>query len=260
VLGAPEPAAPLSRPSALAPGAAADQSATLSRPTEEGRGKGGFIGKLSATGIGTAHHVFFEHLDLARAASEADLAAEKQRLCAAGVLKPEEAAALDLSGILAFWTTPIGVAIREVWKGQSANPSTGSVRRELPFTAAFSPLELAAFADQFANASVDDFVVVQGAVDLAVLLPGEIWLVDFKTDHVSDAELPERAREHERQLRLYAAALDRIYGRPVTRCVLHFLALGRSWKVADPMRGLAGPRLGDERAATPETSLSAPTS
>jgi ATP-dependent exoDNAse (exonuclease V) beta subunit len=75
-------------------------------------------------------------------------------------------------------------------------------------------------------------------VDLAVLLPGEVWVLDFKTDHVSEADLPERAHEHERQLRLYAAALYRIYGRPVTRCVLHFLSLRRSWEVTEPMRGL----------------------
>jgi ATP-dependent helicase/nuclease subunit A len=186
-------------------------------------------GKLSATGIGTAHHVFLEHLDLARAGSEADLAAEKARLCTAGVLRPDEADALDLGSIQAFWTTPTGAAIRQ---------NQESVRRELAFTAAFSPLELPAFADRFEAASDGDFVVVQGAVDLVVLLPGEIWVLDFKTDRVSEAELPERAHEHERQLRLYAAALQRIYGRPVTRRLLHFLALGRSWEVTEPMPSL----------------------
>jgi ATP-dependent exoDNAse (exonuclease V) beta subunit len=143
------------------------------------------------------------------------------------VLRAGEAAALDLRAILAFWTTPLGEAIRQ------HHPS---VRRELAFTAAFSPRELGAFADRFTGAPADEFVVVQGAVDLAVLLPTETWIVDFKTDHVTEAGLPERAREHERQLRLYAAALHRIHGRPVTRCVLHFLALGRSWEVAEPMR------------------------
>jgi ATP-dependent helicase/nuclease subunit A len=74
----------------------------------------------------------------------------------------------------------------------------------------------------------DDFVVVQGVVDLAVFLPEEIWLVDYKTDHFAEAELPTKLREHGLQLRLYASALERIYRKPVTRRWLHFLALGRT--------------------------------
>jgi ATP-dependent helicase/nuclease subunit A len=190
--------------------------------------------KLSATDIGTAHHVFLQHLDPARAVSEAGLTEERDRLCAAGVLGAHEAAALNLGAILTFWNTPLGRSIQEHF---------ADVRRELAYTAAFSPRELADFADRFAGAPADEFVVVQGAVDLAVLLPAEIWIVDFKTDHLTEEALPEKAREHERQLRLYAAALHRIYGRPVTRCFLHFLALGRSWEVAEPMRGLTQPPL-----------------
>lgn len=186
--------------------------------------------RLPATAIGTAHHCFLEHVDLACTASVAGLAAERERLGAAGVLTADEAAALDLNALLGFWTTPLGAELRQ---------HGARVHRELAFTAAFAPPELAAFGERFATMPADEFVVVQGAVDLAVLLPGEIWIVDFKTDRITESELPARADEHERQLRLYAAALHRIYGRPVTRCVLHFLALHRSWEVADPMRGPA---------------------
>ena len=35
----------------------------------------------------------------------------------------------------------------------------------------------------------DDFFVVQGFVDLAVILPDQVWLLDFKTDAVSGAEV-----------------------------------------------------------------------
>jgi len=69
----------------------------------------------------------------------------------------------------------------------------------------------------------DEFVVVQGVADLAVILPEAIWLVDFKTDRVSAGELPERARLYAPQLKLYARALSQIYRRPVTECWLYFL-------------------------------------
>jgi ATP-dependent helicase/nuclease subunit A len=68
-------------------------------------------------------------------------------------------------------------------------------------------------------------VIVQGIVDLAVLLPGEIWLVDFKTDAGEARELPEKTRLYEPQLTLYSKALSEIYQRPVSECWLYFLAL-----------------------------------
>ena len=133
------------------------------------------------------------------------------------MLSPEEMAALDFNALAAFWETDIGRKIR------IAAPD---VRRELAFTARFSPQELAAITGEEPDPSLaGEFVVVQGVADLVVLLPKEIWLVDFKTDEVKPAELAAKTRLYEPQLKLYAHALSRIYGeRPVTECWLHFLA------------------------------------
>jgi ATP-dependent helicase/nuclease subunit A len=70
----------------------------------------------------------------------------------------------------------------------------------------------------------EEFVVVQGIADLAVILEREIWLVDFKTDDVSRDELPDKVKTYEPQLKLYAMALSRIYDKPVTDCRLHFFS------------------------------------
>jgi len=68
-----------------------------------------------------------------------------------------------------------------------------------------------------------DFIVVQGQVDLAVILPDEIWLLDFKTDAVDEAGLSDKVKQYAPQLTTYACALEKIYQRPVTNCWLHFL-------------------------------------
>jgi ATP-dependent exoDNAse (exonuclease V) beta subunit len=60
--------------------------------------------------------------------------------------------------------------------------------------------------------------------DLVVLLPKEIWLVDFKTDEIRKDELPDRIKIYTPQLKLYAQALGKIYSRPITARWLHFLA------------------------------------
>ena len=76
-----------------------------------------------------------------------------------------------------------------------------------------------------------EFVVAEGKADMVVLLPGDIWLLDFKTDKVKGAELEARVKLYEPQLRLYAQALSAIYRRPVTECWLYFLEARRAVSV-----------------------------
>jgi ATP-dependent helicase/nuclease subunit A len=103
------------------------------------------------------------------------------------------------------------------------------VKRELPFTARFSPAELAEITGARVEAGLEnEFVVVQGVADLVVLLPEEIWLVDFKTDDVRGDALPEQIKLYEPQLKLYALALAKVYSRPVTNGWLHFLSARRT--------------------------------
>jgi ATP-dependent helicase/nuclease subunit A len=172
--------------------------------------------KLSATDTGAAHHKFLQHVALENADGVAALESEAGRLEREKVLSADERAALNLEDIAAFWDSEPGRKIR----AQAAN-----VRRELAFTARFSPAELAAITGVKSEPGLEaEFVVVQGVADLVVLLPEEIWLVDFKTDAVRPDELPEKKRLYAPQLKLYTQALGKIYSRPVTVRCLHFLA------------------------------------
>jgi len=173
--------------------------------------------KLSASEIGAAHHTFLQHVTLA---ATNDLTAEADRLARENYLSADERAALDLKALAAFWHSELG---REICAHAAL------VRRELPFTAKFSPTELAKIIGQPTTAGLEnEFVVVQGVADLLVLQPEEIWLVDFKTDAVDEAGLPEKLKTYAPQLKLYSAALEKIFNRNVTRRALHFLALQRT--------------------------------
>ena len=172
--------------------------------------------KLSATEVGTAHHTFLQWVSLERAGSLAELKQEAARLVQENLLTAEEIAQLDLTAIAAFWQSDLGKQIRQ----QSEH-----VRRELEFTARLTPQEVTGISTVAPELFDEDFVVVQGAADLAVLLPGEIWIVDFKTDQFPESQLDNKTKLYEPQLRLYATALSRIYGCPVSGVYLHFLAL-----------------------------------
>jgi len=177
-------------------------------------------GALSAAETGTAHHRFLQFLALENAVGVAALAAEAERLEQDKILSAAERSALNLEDIAAFWNSDPGEKIRA---------AAACVQRELTFTARFSPAEIEMVAGvPSAPGLADEFVVVQGVVDLAVLLPEEIWLVDFKTDALSPEDLPARAATYAPQLKLYARALEKIYSRPVTHSWLHFLAARRT--------------------------------
>jgi ATP-dependent helicase/nuclease subunit A len=180
--------------------------------------------KLSAAETGTAHHKFLQHFALENASSIAALESESQRLERDKILSAGERAVLDLDALANFWDSPLGGKIR-------AQPPD-SVKRELPFTARFSPAELSKITGAKAEAGLEnEFVVVQGVADLVVLLPEEIWLVDFKTDQIRADELPEKTRFYKPQLKLYASALAKIYSRPVSNGWLHFLEARKTVEV-----------------------------
>ncbi len=177
-------------------------------------------GKLSAAETGSAHHKFLQHLALENANDAAVLQSEAARLKRDGVLSADECAVLDLDAVAAFWQSDPGLRIRA---------NAANVRRELAFTARFSPQELGEIIGAKPEAGLEnEFVVVQGVADLAVVLPEEIWLVDFKTDDVRPAELPAKIKIYTPQLNLYARALAKIYSRPVSACWLHFFLQNRS--------------------------------
>jgi ATP-dependent helicase/nuclease subunit A len=175
---------------------------------------------LSAADTGRAHHKFLQFVALEKAGDVEALKSESRRLEQENILSADECAALNHENLAAFWESPTGRKIR----GQA-----GNVRRELAFTARFSPTELEAITGvKSAPGLEDEFVVVQGVADLAVLLSGEIWLVDFKTDAIRRDELPDKVKAYAPQLKLYARALEQIYSRPVTARWLHFLSARRT--------------------------------
>ncbi|MDD5138688.1 MAG: UvrD-helicase domain-containing protein [Verrucomicrobiales bacterium] len=187
--------------------------------------------KLNAADAGTAHHKFLQHVSLEKTGGVTALEAEALRLERQRVLSADERGALNLKAVAAFWNSDAGQKIRQ---------QATSVKRELAFTAKFRLNELDKLVGssrcddgtpQHGILASNEFVVVQGVADLVVLLPREIWLVDFKTDEAGAGDLPAKIKLYSPQLKLYASALGRIYSKPVTNCWLHFLSAQRTESV-----------------------------
>ena len=179
----------------------------------------------SRADIGTVYHRFLERVSFDQVGGVKELRAEAEQMLRKGVLAEGEIEWLNFDSMLEFWQSDFGKRIL-------ANAQ--NVRRELAFTARFSPEELIEVSSEAktpkasvpSKQSGKEFVIVQGVADLAVILPKEIWLLDFKTDTVTNGDLKEKTKVYAPQLKLYARALERIYGKPVTECRLHFLSSG----------------------------------
>ncbi len=184
---------------------------------------------MSGIELGVAHHLFLERLSLADAGELTTLRMEARRLAADGWMTTVQASALDLEAIASFWQSPVGMEIRA---------QADSVHRELPFTARFALEELAGLDlirnDAHRVGLDSEWVIVQGAVDLAVIRDDQIWVLDFKTDQARD--LAGIVESYRPQLQLYASALARIYSRPVSRLWLHSFAARQTVSLAVPMK------------------------
>jgi len=180
--------------------------------------------RLSGADVGKAHHTFLQFVDLTQASSLAGVREEVERLTELAVLSAEEAAALNVESLAEFWASKIG---------QGICAQSDLVQREMPFTARFSASDLIRCGVAGVSPSLpgEEFVIVQGTIDLAVIQPKEIWLLDFKSDRVKPEEMPQKLAVYEPQLKLYALALERIYQRPVKYRWLHWLHLGQTVEV-----------------------------
>jgi ATP-dependent helicase/nuclease subunit A len=180
---------------------------------------------LSAAEIGTAHHAFMQFVKLEHTGGALDLRNEAARLQLSGALSAEEVAVLDFVALANFWQSDVGRRFHRQPPAQ--------IHREMPFTARVSAKDLRELSLPLASPGLadDEFMVIQGVVDLALITPQRIWLLDFKTDDVTLAGLPGKLAAYRPQLQLYALALSRIYQRPVAQGWLHFFALNQSVQV-----------------------------
>lgn len=179
---------------------------------------------LTGAERGVAHHRFFEFVALAALGSRAAVEAEVERLRQAGRLSAAEVGALDLDALTAFGQSELGQRLRV---------RAGQVRRELEFTVRLAPADFATLGLPCTpGLGAEEFVVVQGVVDLAVVAADSIEILDFKTDQVTRASVGEKVHAYTPQLRLYALALSRLFARPVTGAWLHFLAIDETVPVS----------------------------
>ena len=159
--------------------------------------------KLTPAQRGVATHLFMQFCDLQKAAQNS--ADELERLVEYQFITEQQANAVDMSAVDAFFASPLYERIKNADK----------VYREIRFLTKID-------ADGEGS-------VLQGVADCVFEENGSLVILDFKTDRVSSAlQLTDMYKQ---QLQLYAAACQKTFGMPIKECVIYSFVLKAEIKI-----------------------------
>ncbi|MDD6195168.1 MAG: helicase-exonuclease AddAB subunit AddA [Lachnospiraceae bacterium] len=157
---------------------------------------------------GTAMHRFLECYDFG---GKESLQEQLERMCAKGFLSAENRELLSLDKLERFLATPLADRM-------AGAARQGELYKEKPFVMSVTPNELFPEADQG-----KDTLLVQGIIDVFFVEDGEIVLLDYKTDKVTQPK--ELIDRYQVQLQLYGKALARTLSLPVKEILIYSFAL-----------------------------------
>ena len=159
--------------------------------------------------IGTATHLFLQHLDYARPSRLAEQLAD---MVSRGWLDGSEAEHIDLDAIAWFLETELG--------GRAVQ-NAARLRREVPFITRIPADEVDPHAEP---TDPRDFVILRGMIDLGIPADDGFEVVDFKTDRIGADQVTRRLPIYQQQVRHYAVALAGIWRCPIDSGAVVFLA------------------------------------
>lgn len=163
---------------------------------------------LSAAEKGTALHKFMQFCDFSLAGKSPE--DEAERLVSTGHISAQEAKAVDLGKIRAFFSGDMGALLAE----------TERMEREWRFTALLEPRFMHYFTE---DDPCGEPVVLEGECDLLLFTKDGAVIVDYKTDRVTSPDaLTER---YAPQLTLYASAVRQVTGITNVSCRIYSFAL-----------------------------------
>lgn len=168
--------------------------------------------KSSATERGTAYHRAMECMDLSKIRHSARVREELEQLVSQGKIAQSAADTINPYEIYLFCKSALCRRMTEAEK-------EGRLYKEQPFVIAKPAGEV------YAECNSSHEVLVQGIIDAYFEEGGAFVLLDYKTDRVkTEKELVER---YEKQLLIYAEALEQMTGKKVKESVIYSFCLGK---------------------------------
>ncbi len=184
--------------------------------------------KIGAAEAGTATHQFLQFCRFERA-EKTGAAEEGKRLLDDGFLTERQLGALRLGELDAFFASPFYARLK----------AGRDLRREFRFNC-FLPARMLTTDPALKTSLGGRELAVQGVIDGFFLEGEDVILFDYKTDRLPAGTTEKEAaslfsERYAWQLSCYAAALRRIYGRPVADALIYSTALGRAFSLREAL-------------------------
>lgn len=169
-----------------------------------------FSGKTDGRAYGNAMHCAMQYIRYENCGTAENVHKEISRLAEEGYLTEEQAEMVNREQIAAFFSTEIGQMLC----------AGADCLREFKFS-------ILDDGSHYGEGLEGEQVLLQGVVDCALLEKDGITVLDFKTDHVTDATAADAAERYRPQVQTYSEALSRIYRMPIKKASLYFFRLGK---------------------------------
>lgn len=166
--------------------------------------------KTDASAYGNAVHAVLERIDYSKCSDANTIAIELQSMVDTGRITASQAELINCQQLADFFCTSLGERVR----------TSEKVLREFKF----SVLDDGTAYDE---TLVGEKILLQGVVDCALIDEDGITIIDFKTDHIGESELPQAVEKYKYQVEAYADALSRIFKKKIKGACLYFFNLNR---------------------------------
>ena len=166
--------------------------------------------KSSGKNYGNIMHTVMQYICYKNCVDYESVKAEVLRLVEKGYISAQEGTIVDAEAIATFFDSDLGRKLR----------TSDNVLREFKF----SILE---DANKYDSSLIDEYILLQGVVDCALVESDGITVIDFKTDKVTDKNFDDLTEKYSRQIGVYADALSRIYSLPIKSAQLYYFRLGK---------------------------------
>jgi ATP-dependent helicase/nuclease subunit A len=199
-----------------------EDNTDIVKPSSEAVTVPGFIRQtettVSGTDRGTLYHKVLELIDLTKVSSRDDLSAELDRMISEKSLKEADINKLKLDHIYEFTKSKVADRMRQA-------KLNNKLYKEKQFVIGIKASEVMKDIDS------NELILIQGIIDVFFEEEGELVLLDYKSDLVTDAK--QLVKRYKVQLLYYRKALEQMLNKRVKEMIIYSLPLGQEIRIDD---------------------------
>jgi len=173
---------------------------------------------LTAAERGTAYHTVMCYLDLTLEPKEEMVRDFLNKLKSKNIITEKELSSIQVHSIIQFLKSDL---CQRMLQGQE------SLKRETPFVLGITANEI--YKDLITQ--TDDLVMIQGVIDAFFEEDGEVVLVDYKTDYITEGQEGQLVKRYQEQMKYYKQAIEQISDKRVKEIYLYALNLSKAIRV-----------------------------